>query len=240
MNPSIFRKRLGAKFVAMIVIALVSECGAYALQTASPASPQNPNPAQAQPPSASQAQASAAPQAQPPSLLAKFDVAVDSKGARVGEVVSARTTKELKLPDLDIPKGSKLVGTVTSVKSMREGNGDSFLGVRFDQVEMKSAKVLRIQGLIVAIGPAPTNETGLGYNSVLGRGGVGSDPTLDPSIGADKYSKDKPELAKGSFLEGVALATHFDPDGATLMRGVHRDIKLNSDVMVRVALFRSK
>lgn len=240
MKPPISGKRLCAKFAAMIVIAMVSECGAYGLQTASPASQQNANPAQAQPPSAAQTQPSSPSQVQPPSLLAKFEVSVDSKAAKAGEAVSAKTTKELKLADLDIPKGSKLTGTVTSVKSMREGNGDSLLGVRFNQVELKTGKILHIQGLIVAIGPAPTNDTGLGYNSVMGRGGVGSDPTLDPSIAADKYSKDKPELTKGSSLEGIALATHFDPDGATLMRGVHRDIKLNSDVMVRVALYRGK
>lgn len=114
------------------------------------------------------------------------------------------------------------------------------LGVRFDRIEMKNEKLLRIQGLIVAIGPAPSNETGLGYNSVLSRGGIGSTPELDPSIVADKYRGDKPEFAHGSTLEGVALATNFDANGATLLRGVHRNIKLNSDVIVRVAMFRPK
>ncbi len=33
-----------------------------------------------------------------------------------------------------------------------------------------------------------------------------------------------------------ALGLHFDANGATLIRGVHRDIKINSDVMVRVAI----
>jgi hypothetical protein len=193
-----------------------------------------------QAPASSADQQGAAVQTAAPSLLAKFDGTVDTKSAKSGAVVIARSTKELKLADLDIPKGSKIIGTVTSVKSTREGNGDSILGVRFDRVEMKDNRVMRIQGLIVAIGPAPTNETGLGYNSVLSRGGAGSTPELDPSIAADKYDKDKPELAKGSALEGIALAVHFDPDGATLIRGVHREIKLNSDVMVRIALYRSK
>ena len=177
---------------------------------------------------------------QPPTLLAKFDSNVNAKTAKPREAVTAKTTKELKLADLDIPKGSRLEGVVTSVKSMHEGGGDSLLGVRFDRVELKAGEILPIQGLIIAIGPAPSNETGLGYSSVLSRGGVGADPSLDPSIAADKYWKNTPELTRGSTLEGVALATHFDAVGATLIRGVHRDIKLDSNVIIRVALFRRK
>ena len=173
-------------------------------------------------------------------MLAIFDCKLDSKTVKVGEAVVAKTTKELKLSDLDIPKGSKLEGTVTSVMAAQGGNDDSMLGVRFDRIEMKKEELLRIQGLIVAIGPAPANETGLGYDSVLSRGGAGSTPGLDPSVAADKYDKDKPQFARGSTLEGVALATNFDPNGATLMRGIHRNIKLNSDVMIRVAIYRAK
>lgn len=177
---------------------------------------------------------------QAPSLLATFDGKVDSKTAKVGDTVAAKTAKELKVGDLDIPRGSRIEGTVTSVTSAQGGSDDSMLGVRFDRIEMKKEKVLRIQGLIVAIGPAPNNDTGLGFNSVLSRGGVGSTPELDPSIAADKYDKDKPSVAHGSTLEGIALATNFDPDGATLIRGVHRNIKLSPDVMIRVAIFRPK
>jgi hypothetical protein len=74
----------------------------------------------------------------------------------------------------------------------------------------------------------------------LSRGGVGSTPGLDPSIASDKFNKDKPDFARGSTLEGVALATNFDPDGATLLRGVHRNIKLSPDVIIRVAMYRPK
>jgi len=179
-------------------------------------------------------------QAQIPSLPAVFDNKVDSKTAKVGDPVVAKTTRELKLSDLDIPRGSKLEGTITSVKPAEGGNDDSMLGVRFDRIEIKKEKLLRIQGLIVAIGPAPKNETGIGYDSVMSRGGVEPTVSLDPSIAADKYDKDKAQLKSGSSLEGVALSTNFDPDGATLMRGVHRNVKLSPDVMIRVAIFQPK
>lgn len=190
--------------------------------------------------SGSSANGTNASQVQAPSLFAVFDGKLDSKTAKVGDSVRAKTTKDLKLTDLDIPPGSKLEGTITSVRAAQGGNDDSMLGIRFDRIEVKKDKIMRIQGLIVAIGPAPTNETGLGYDSVLSRGGVGSTPGLDPSVAADKYNKDKPDVARGSTLEGVALATNFDPDGATLIRGVHRNIKLNSNVLIRVAMFQAK
>jgi hypothetical protein len=81
-----------------------------------------------------------------PSLLAIFEGKVDSKSAKVGDLVAAKTTKDLKLTDLDIPKGSRLEGTVTSVESAQGKGGDSMLGVRFDHIEMRNQKVLRIRG----------------------------------------------------------------------------------------------
>jgi hypothetical protein len=195
----------------------------------------------AQTPVPAPATSTAAPQAATPAtapeILARFETSLNTKSAREGDTVTAKTTRELKLKDLDIPKNSKLVGKIVTVQSMRAGNGDSALAIRFDHVELKGGAILRIQGLINSIGPAPQGETGLGYNSVLSRGGVGSTSRLDPSIAADKYDKDT-ELPKGSSLEGVALGIHFDAAGASELRGVHRDIKLDNGVIIRVALFK--
>lgn len=184
------------------------------------------------------APAAAPPQVDAPTLIARFDGLVNTKTAKLGDPVSAKTIKPLKLKDLDIPKGSRLTGRVALVQSMKDGSGTSALGIRFDQVELKGGAVLRVQGLITSIGPAPKYETGLGYNSVLSRGGAGSDPSLDPSIAADRYTKDEDDLPRGSTLEGVALGLHLNHAGATEIRGVHRDMKFDSDVMIKVALFR--
>jgi hypothetical protein len=174
-------------------------------------------------------------QSSAPVLVAKFATNLNTRSAKSGDAVVAKTIKDLKLKDLDIPKGSKIVGTVASVQSREDSNGDSSLAIRFDHVELKGNQVLRIQGLIVAIGPAPDSGAGLGFNSVLGRGGVGSTPGLDPNAGAEHSGKD--ELPEGSTLEGVALAKKLDAQGASELHGVHRDIKIDSDVMIRVALY---
>lgn len=222
MNQALLKGLYGCRPAVIAVAVLVGACAGNG-----------------QAPAGTGQSANAAP-VQPPSLVAKFDSNVDTKSAKAGEPVTAKTTRALKLAEIEIPKGAKLIGSVTSVKSMQEGNGDSMLGVRFERVEIKGDKVLGIRGLIVAIGPTPRNETGLGYDSVINRGGLGPNSDLDPTIAADKYDKDKPELTKGSTLAGVALGMQFDADGATLIRGVHRDIKLNQDVTVRVALYRAK
>jgi hypothetical protein len=174
-----------------------------------------------------------------PVLVARFAVVLNTKSAKAGDPITAKTVKELKLNDLDIPKGSKIVGTVAAAQSMHSGNGNSALAVKFDHVELKGGAILRIVGQIVAIGPGPSAPGGLGFNSVLGRGGVGSTPGLDPNVGADRYN-DNDDIPAGSSLQDVALGRHLNGDGATQLRGVHRDIKFDPDVMVKVALYRER
>jgi len=187
------------------------------------------------------ASTSAAPaQAGPPVLAAKIAGNLSTKTAKVGDPVVAKTITTLKLSDgVEIPKGSRIVGSVAAVKSAQDGGGTSALAIKIDQVEMKDNKFMRVAGLITAIGPFP-DDLGLGYNSVLGRGGVGSTVGLDPSLGhGAAVNRGDPDIPRGSTLEGVKLGAKFDPDRASELRGVKRDIKLDSTVMIKVALYRT-
>jgi hypothetical protein len=176
-------------------------------------------------------------QSHAPVLAAKFVGALNTKSAKAGDSVTAKTVDTLKLGDLDIPKGSMIAGTVASVRSREAGHGTSTLAIKFDHVELKDGAILRVQGLIVAIGPV-SNSDGLGANSVLARGGAGSTPGMDPSIQVG-HPVNRDDIPAGSSMEDVALALHFNSAGATELRGVHRDIRLDSDVMVKVALYRA-
>lgn len=166
-----------------------------------------------------------------PTLEAKFTSKLDTKSAKAGEVVSAKTTKPAKAKDgTDLPKGSKLTGQVVAVQSSKDGNGTASLAIKLDQVELKDGTKVPIQGLIVAVGPAPDSSAGgVGFNSVLGRNGTGSTNGLDPNAGA-AHPGDSNDIPKGSTLAGVALGTALDAQGASEMRGIKRDIKLDSDV----------
>jgi hypothetical protein len=172
-----------------------------------------------------------------PVLAAKFEQIFSTKSAKPGDAVTAKTAKDLKLQDLDIPKGSKLMGSITSVKSAKEGNGSSTLAIKFDRLQLKNGAILHVQGLIVAIG-AISNSPGLGSNSVLGRGGVGSTVGLDPSLALGNTGA-RDDIPPGSTLTEVALGLKFDTNGATVLRGIHREIKIDTDVMIKVALYRT-
>jgi hypothetical protein len=185
-----------------------------------------------------QAAATAPSAAQPaPILFAKFETSLSTKKARVGDEVRAKTIKDLHLKDLDIPKGSRIVGTVSAVQSRKEGNGDSSLSIRFDRIEMRGNRVLRIQGIIVSIGEI-AGDNGLGPTSVLSRGGVGATAGVDPNLEVDRGVQD--DIPPGSTLPGVGLGTRLSPDGATELRGIKTEIKFDSDTEIKVALFRGR
>lgn len=172
----------------------------------------------------------------PPVLLVKFIGNLNTKSAKAGDPIAAKAVNGLKLKDMEIPKGSKLTGNVAAVQSKDAGNGTSSLAVKFDRVELKSGTVLRVQGLIVAIGKL-SNSDGLGANSVLSRGGAGSTPGLDPGVEVG-HAGNRDDIPAGSTLDGVALGTRLDADGATELRGVKREIRFDSDVTMKVALYR--
>ena len=172
-----------------------------------------------------------------PVLLAKFAGNLNTKSAKVGDAIAAKTTKAAKLKDgTELPKGSKLDGKVIAVQSVKDGNGTSSLAIKFDQAEVKGGAPVAIQGLIVSIAPSPDSGGGVGFDSVLGRGGVGSSPGLDPNTGAEHGGTANGDIPKGSTLEGVALGTNLDAQGASELRGIKRDIKIDSNVMIKLEL----
>jgi len=184
--------------------------------------------------------APAAAPAQPagPVLVAKIAGSLSTKNAKVGDVLTAKTLKAWKLADgTDLPKGSKLIAKVAAVQSKQAGNGNSMLTFRIDQAEVKGGAAVPIRAMVVAIGPGLGPHQSIGANSVIGRGGVGSDPGMDPNTGVGKVgAMDEDDIPLGSTLEGVALGRHLDADWTTALRGVKRDIQLDSDVLIKVQL----
>jgi hypothetical protein len=203
-------------------------------------------------PAAAQASAPAAAPAPPeaPLLEAKFEKSLDTRSAKVGDAVTAKTLRPVKLPDgTDIPKGSRLVAKVTTVQSKKDGNGNSMLTFRFDEAEVKGGPTVPIHGQVIAIGPSLSPKDGLGPFSVMSRSpgasndtsyagrGVGSTPGMDPNAGVGKGgAKDEDDIPIGSTLAGVALGVHKDADWTTALQGVKCDIKLGSDVDIKVLL----
>jgi len=194
--------------------------------------------------------AAAAPVA--PVLVAKIAANLSTKNAKVGDSIAAKTLKGYKLPDgTDVPKGSKIVGKLAAVESKKAGNGTAMLTFRLDTIEVKGGATVPIKGLVIAIGPALTPKNLFGANSVMARNtnvqggtgvnagaqGTGSSNGLDPNTGIGSAgAKDEDDIPLGSTMDGVALGRHMDADWTTALQGIHTDIDLDSDVLIKVQL----
>lgn len=166
-----------------------------------------------------------------PMLVAKFVGTIDTKSAKAGEAVVAKTERPGKTADgKEIPKGSLITGEVVAMQSKSGGNGTSVLAIKFDTIEVKGAKV-PIKGQIIAIGRRSGAD--IPDSSYIGVGN--STPTVlvaPVSTTTDGSGND----GVGSTLPGVTVALHLDDAGATELNGHKRDIKLDSSVLVKVKL----
>jgi len=78
---------------------------------------------------------------------------LDTKKNKVGDEVIAKTTHDVKSDGhVVVPKGSKLVGHVTEVKSHSKEQHDSKLGIAFDHAILKNGTQMPITLSIQAIG----------------------------------------------------------------------------------------
>jgi hypothetical protein len=173
-----------------------------------------------------------------PPLVAKFAVKLTSRNAKTGDVVAAKVVKAGRLPDgTVVPKGSRVLGKIGSVQSRKDGNGNSLMTFRLDQVEIKGGAVVPVHGLVVAIGPPMAPSDLFGANSVMARNGTGSSTGMDPNTGLGTVgAMNEEDIRLGSTLEGVSLGRHMDADWTTALRGVHSEIELSPDVVIKVQL----
>lgn len=92
---------------------------------------------------------------------------LDSKKAKQGETVNARTIDTLKSTDgrVIIPKGTKVTGHVTQASARSGGQGESALGLAFDKATLKSGQEIALNVEIRAVGaPAGASASGSDAN----------------------------------------------------------------------------
>jgi hypothetical protein len=174
-----------------------------------------------------------------PVLLADFAGNLNTKSAKVGDTLPAKTLKPSKLSDGTlVPKGSQLIGTVVAVQSRQAGNGTSNLSIKFDHLQLKDGSSQPIHGRIVAIGMVSGVGGDATDGSLMARGGPTATSGLSPQSGTPTDNSDDPSSAGavGSKLKGVILGLHLDDAGANTLEGVNSEIKLNSAVMIKVIL----
>jgi hypothetical protein len=90
---------------------------------------------------------------------------IDSKKAKVGETVEARTTSVVKLPDgTELPKGTKLAGKVTDAKARSNTDKTSHIAFHLDQALMKDGRELPLRVMVISASApldAPPDTAGM-------------------------------------------------------------------------------
>jgi hypothetical protein len=108
---------------------------------------------------------------------------VDARKAKEGDSVEAKTTAAAKSSEnVELPKGTKLIGHVTQVKSRSKDDAHSKLGVLFDKAVLKSGREIPFQALISsATAPKPTS---MSTDADMNAGIAASSAANHPSMGA--------------------------------------------------------
>jgi len=148
--------------------------------------------ANSQNPAASPAQAPKL-QFSPGALLrAELVKTIDAKKVKVGDVVSAKLTDDLKANgEILAPKGSEILAHITQA-AQHQGDSPSILGIAFDTLKLKDGSEIAFQATIQAIG-FPDEATGsaetaggtpdsrrTGPGSLSGTGGTMGQPSGYP------------------------------------------------------------
>jgi hypothetical protein len=134
-------------------------------------------------------------------LNAQLNSSVDSKKAKVGDKVEARTTEELKYGGKTIvPLGAKLEGHVTEATARSKGDNGSTLSIEFDKAIPKKGEEIALSLAIVAVAP-PQSDVGSGSP------GPGSDPMADrggAAAGGSPMGSPRPQAPPSGYPGGTA------------------------------------
>jgi hypothetical protein len=108
-------------------------------------------------------------------INAELTAPIDSKKAKPGDPVGARTTEPTKSSGKTvIPKGSKLMGHVTQASSRAKGDSESALGIVFDKAILKNGQEVPLNVAIQALASAQSATTANAGNDLSTAGGAGA------------------------------------------------------------------
>ncbi len=108
-------------------------------------------------------------------INAELTAPVDSKKAKPGDPVAARTTEPTKSNGKTvIPKGSKLVGHVTQASARAKGDSESALGIVFDKAILKNGEEVPLNVAIQALASGQSAANANTGNDLSAAGGTGT------------------------------------------------------------------
>lgn len=98
---------------------------------------------------------------------------LDTKTAKVGDAVEAKTTKTVTTAQgLVIRKGSKLLGTVTQSQAHAKGESESRLGIKFDRVQLRNGEEVAVRSTIDSLSRSSVLDASSGVDDMMSTGPV--------------------------------------------------------------------
>jgi hypothetical protein len=87
-------------------------------------------------------------------IFAELDHLTHAKRVKSGDTVTAHLLAPAKLPDgTELPKGTKLVGTITDLKAKADKEGPSKMGLLFTTVAPKNGKETTVSMVLITVAP---------------------------------------------------------------------------------------
>jgi hypothetical protein len=108
-------------------------------------------------------------------VSAELNHKIDSKDAKIGDEVVAKTTSDTRLSDgTRIPKGSRLVGHVTDVQAKSRANEDAHIAFAFDHAITRDGRQIPIHAVMQSVSaPAPVAAASGSDDMMAGAGPAG-------------------------------------------------------------------
>jgi hypothetical protein len=138
-----------------ILVAIVGTATLGIAQTAPQAQPNTDGQASA-PMSKPQADSSSA-QKSEMAIPVTLSKSIDSKKAKAGDTIEARTAMQLNSANGQVPQGSKVIGHIMDAKAKGKGDSESSLSFAFDKIEVKKGQEIAFHAIAQAIA-APAEE----------------------------------------------------------------------------------
>jgi len=201
-------------------------------------------------------------QIQAASLSAELTKSIDTKKAKTGDQITARTTSDAKLPNgAVLPKGTKLLGNVIEVSAKSKEQKSSHLVISLNRAEIKDGQDMPIHAAVTSISaPAPPQSVDMPLassggmtpgTSPIGNAGVGGAATSGaPMPGSQSIPETQPQVQPGAVLRSardkvpvgnmpnVMLSAPTTADSAAVLDAENQNISLQSGttLIVNVSL----
>jgi hypothetical protein len=185
-------------------------------------------------------------------IFAETDKLVHVNRIKVGDTVTAHLTAPAKLRDgTELPKGSKLIGTVTEIKVKSDKEGPSKLGLLYTKVVPKDGAEKAIQLALVTVAPhnqqnsvdslsagnpfSGSNRVAAGSGSATLNNRTTEGEALSRGLGARAPAAhanvDEPVMEAGkSYLPEVVLVSYSMGEPGTILQAKSGSLYIDSGV----------